>query len=374
MDRTGLKEAKRIVVKVGTSTITYPTGKMNLGRMEKLVRELTDLANQGREIVLVTSGAIAVGMDRMGKKKRPRSIPQRQALAAVGQGALMHAYGSLFAAYGRMAGQVLLTKENSRRHHQYTNSRNALKAMLAMGVLPVVNENDAVAVDEVKIGDNDTLSATVATLVDADVLIILSDVDGLYTANPATDKKAHLIPEVREITPDIEKLAGGAGSAAGTGGMRTKIEAAKIATRSGVTMVVASGEEDGVIRTVLNGEAVGTLFPAREEHLKARKSWLAFGRNIAGDLVVDDGCAEAMLTGGKSLLAAGLVSVEGAFAAKSTVRVLTQEGREIARGIVNYDAVSLRRIAGRHTDEIAAILAAPVFSEVIHRDNMVLMV
>lgn len=374
MDRAGLKEAKRIVVKVGTSTITYPTGKMNLGRMEKLVRELTDLANQGREIVLVTSGAIAVGMDRMGKKKRPRSIPQRQALAAVGQGALMHAYGSLFAAYGRMAGQVLLTKENSRRHHQYTNSRNALKAMLAMGVLPVVNENDAVAVDEVKIGDNDTLSATVATLVDADVLIILSDVDGLYTANPATHKKARLIPEVREITPDIEKLAGGAGSAAGTGGMRTKIEAAKIATRSGVTMVVASGEEDGVIRTVLNGEAVGTLFPAREEHLKARKSWLAFGRNIAGDLVVDDGCAEAMLTGGKSLLAAGLVSVEGAFAAKSTVRVLTQEGREIARGIVNYDAVSLRRIAGRRTDEIAAILAAPVFSEVIHRDNMVLMV
>lgn len=374
MDRAGLKEAKRIVVKVGTSTITYPTGKMNLGRMEKLVRELTDLANQGREIVLVTSGAIAVGMDRMGKKKRPRSIPQRQALAAVGQGALMHAYGSLFAAYGRMAGQVLLTKENSRRHHQYTNSRNALKAMLAMGVLPVVNENDAVAVDEVKIGDNDTLSATVATLVDADVLIILSDVAGLYTTNPATNKKARLISEVREITPDIEKLAGGAGSAAGTGGMRTKIEAAKIATRSGVTMVVASGEEDGAIRTVLNGEAVGTLFPAREEHLKARKSWLAFGRNIAGDLVVDDGCAEAMLTGGKSLLAAGLVSVEGAFAAKSTVRVLTQEGREIARGIVNYDAVSLRRIAGRRTDEIAAILAAPVFSEVIHRDNMVLMV
>lgn len=374
MDRAGLKEAKRIVVKVGTSTITYPTGKMNLGRMEKLVRELTDLANQGREIVLVTSGAIAVGMDRMGKKKRPRSIPQRQALAAVGQGALMHAYGSLFAAYGRMAGQVLLTKENSRRHHQYTNSRNALKAMLAMGVIPVVNENDAVAVDEVKIGDNDTLSATVATLVDADVLIILSDVDGLYTANPATDKKARLIPEVREITPDIEKLAGGAGSAAGTGGMRTKIEAAKIATRSGVTMVVASGEENGTIRTVLNGEAMGTLFPAREEHLKARKSWLAFGRNIAGDLVVDDGCAKAMLTGGKSLLAAGLVSVEGEFAAKSTVRVLNREGREIARGIVNYDAVSLRRIAGRHTDEIAAILAAPVFSEVIHRDNMVLMV
>ncbi len=374
MNRAELKEAKRIVVKVGTSTITYPTGKMNLSRMEKLVRELTDLTNQGREILLVTSGAIAVGMDRMGKKKRPRAIPERQALAAVGQGALMHAYGSLFAAYGKMAGQVLLTRENSLRHHQYTNSRNALKAMLDMGVLPVVNENDAVAVDEVKIGDNDTLSATVATLVDADVLILLSDVDGLYTTNPQRDKTARLISEVREITPEIEALAGDAGSSAGTGGMKTKIEAAKMAMSAGVTMVIARGDEDGVIRAILHGEAVGTLFPAKEAHLKARKSWLAFGRHIAGDLVVDDGCAAAMLTGGKSLLAAGLVSVEGDFEARSTVRVLNLAGREIARGIVNYDAVSLRKIAGHRTKEIAEVLPAPVFDEVIHRDNMVLMV
>ena len=374
MNRAELKEAKRIVVKVGTSTITYPTGKMNLSRMEKLVRELTDLTNQGREILLVTSGAIAVGMDRMGKKKRPRAIPERQALAAVGQGALMHAYGSFFAAYGKMAGQVLLTRENSLRHHQYTNSRNALKAMLDMGVLPVVNENDAVAVDEVKIGDNDTLSATVATLVDADVLILLSDVDGLYTANPQRDKTARLISEVREITPEIEALAGDAGSSAGTGGMKTKIEAAKMAMSAGVTMVIARGDEDGVIRAILHGEAVGTLFPAKEAHLKARKSWLAFGRHIAGDLVVDDGCAAAMLTGGKSLLAAGLVSVEGDFGARSTVRVLNLAGREIARGIVNYDAVSLRKIAGHLTKEIAEVLPAPVFDEVIHRDNMVLMV
>ncbi|MGP1585123.1 MAG: glutamate 5-kinase [Schwartzia sp. (in: firmicutes)] len=374
MKRAGLKEAKRIVVKVGTSTITYPTGKMNLSRMENLVRELTDLANQGREILLVTSGAIAVGMDRMGKKKRPKAIPERQALAAVGQGALMHAYGSLFAAYGKTAGQVLLTRENSLRHHQYTNSRNALKAMLAMGVLPVINENDAVAVDEVKIGDNDTLSATVATLVDADVLILLSDVDGLYTANPQTDREARLLSEVREITPEIEALAGGAGSAAGTGGMRTKIEAAKMAMSAGVTMVIARGEEDGVIRAILRGEAVGTLFPAKEAHLKARKSWLAFGRHIAGDLVVDDGCAAAMLTGGKSLLAAGLVSAEGDFGERSTVRVLTLAGREIARGIVNYDAASLRKIAGHRTKELAEVLPGAAFDEVIHRDNMVLMV
>lgn len=374
MKRAGLKEARRIVVKVGTSTITYPTGKMNLSRMENLVRELTDLANQEREILLVTSGAIAVGMDRMGKKKRPKAIPERQALAAVGQGALMHAYGSLFASYGKTAGQVLLTKENSLRHHQYTNSRNALKAMLAMGVLPVINENDAVAVDEVKIGDNDTLSATVATLVDADVLILLSDVDGLYTANPQTDRAARLLPEVREITPEIEALAGGAGSAAGTGGMRTKIEAAKMAMSAGVTMVIARGDADDVIRAVLRGEAVGTLFPAKEAHLKARKSWLAFGRHIAGDLVVDDGCAAAMLTGGKSLLAAGLVSAEGDFGERSTVRVLNLAGREIARGIVNYDADSLRKIAGHRTKELAEVLPGAAFDEVIHRDNMVLMV
>ena len=374
MKRAGLKEAKRIVVKVGTSTITYPTGKMNLSRMENLVRELTDLANQGREILLVTSGAIAVGMDRMGKKKRPKAIPERQALAAVGQGALMHAYGSLFAAYGKTAGQVLLTRENSLRHHQYTNSRNALKVMLAMGVLPVINENDAVAVDEVKIGDNDTLSATVATLVDADVLVLLSDVDGLYTANPQTDPAARLISEVREITPEIEALAGGAGSTAGTGGMRTKIAAAKMAMSAGVTMVIARGDEDGVIRAILRGEAVGTLFPAKEAHLKARKSWLAFGRHIAGDLVVDDGCAAAMLTGGKSLLAAGLVSAEGDFGERSTVRVLTLAGREIARGIVNYDAASLRKIAGHRTKELAEVLPGAAFDEVIHRDNMVLMV
>lgn len=374
MERAGLKAAKRIVVKVGTSTITYPTGKMNLARMEKLVRELSDLSNQGREILLVTSGAIAVGMDRLGKKKRPRSIPERQALAAVGQGVLMNVYATLFAQYGQPAGQVLLTKENSLRHNQYTNSRNALRAMLEMGVLPVINENDAVAVDEVKIGDNDTLSATVATLVDADLLVILSDVAGLYTANPQVDEGAQLIPLVREITPAIEALAGGAGSAAGTGGMQTKIEAARIAMSSGVTMVIAQGEQDGAIREILAGARIGTLFPAKEAHLKARKSWLAFGRRIEGDLVVDDGCAQAMLTGGKSLLAAGLVAAEGAFKAHSTVRVLTLDGREIARGIVNYDAVSLRRIAGHRTAEIAAVIEGPVFDEVVHRDNMVLMV
>ena len=372
--RAGLKDAKRIVVKVGTSTLTYANGKLNLHRMDTLVRELTDLANQGREILLVTSGAVGAGMDRMGLEKRPASIPEKQALAAVGQGILMHIYEKLFAEYGLPAAQVLLTKENSVRHNQYTNSRNALLTLLHMGVVPIVNENDAIAVDELKIGDNDTLSATVATLVDADVLIILSDIEGLYSANPQVDKNAQLLTEIPEITPEIERIAGGAGSSLGTGGMHTKIEAAKIAVNAGVTMLIAAGDRAGVLRDVLEGQAVGSIFPARESHLKVRKSWLAFGRRIDGDIVVDAGCERAMLSGGSSLLAAGITAVEGDFQAGNTVRVLSASGREIARGIVNYDTISLGKILGRQTSEFSKLLRGKIYEEVIHRDNMVLMV
>lgn len=371
--RDGLKNAKRVVVKVGTSTITRPTGGANLVRMEEIAREIAGLADEGREMVLVTSGAIAAGMNRMGLKKRPKDVSKRQALAAVGQGVLMHLYGTMFASYGQTAGQVLLTKENSLRHNQYTNSRNALLTMLSMDVLPVVNENDAVSVDEVKIGDNDTLSATVASLVDADALIILSDVDGLYTANPQEHPDAKLISEVREITPEIEGLAGGAGTEGGTGGMVTKLAAAKIAMSAGVTMVIARGDRFGVMREVLEGKNVGTVFHAKDAHLRARKAWLAFGRHIGGNLTVDEGCARAMRSGA-SLLAAGIVNVDGDFSAKSTVRVLGPDGREIARGVVNYGADEIRRIAGKKTKEIAAILPDAAHDEVIHRDNLVMMV
>ena len=372
--RNELKKARRIVVKVGTSTLTHATGKLNLHRIEKLVRELADLANAGREIILVTSGAVGAGLDRMGLKERPKTIPEKQALAAVGQGILMHVYEKLFAEYGQIVAQVLLTRENSLRHNQYMNSRNALLTLLKMGVIPIVNENDAIAVDELKIGDNDTLSATVATLVDADALVILSDIEGVYTANPQQDKMAKLIASIPEITPEIENLAGGAGSKLGTGGMHTKIQAAKIAVNSGVTMVIASGSRDEVVRSVLQGETVGTVFPAKEMHLKVRKSWLAFGCSIAGDLVVDAGCEQAMLQGGSSLLAAGILMTEGEFAAGNTVRVLSSSGREIARGIVNYDAAALKKIIGRQTREFSGILDGEIHKEIIHRDNMVLMV
>ena len=371
--RDGLKNAKRVVVKVGTSTITRPTGGSNLVRMEEIAREIAGLADEGREMVLVTSGAIAAGMNRMGLKTRPKDVSKRQALAAVGQGVLMHLYETMFASYGQTAGQVLLTKENSVRHNQYTNSRNALLAMIAMGVVPVVNENDAVSVDELKIGDNDTLSATVASLVDADALIILSDVDGLYTANPQERPDAKLISEVREVTPEIENLAGGAGTEGGTGGMVTKLAAAKIAMSAGVTMVIARGDRFGVMREVLEGKSVGTVFFAKDVHLRTRKAWLAFGRHIGGNLTVDEGCVRAMRSGA-SLLAAGIVAVDGDFKQKSTVRVLGPDGREIARGVVNYGAGEIRRIAGKKTKEITEILPEAAHDEVIHRDNLVMMV
>lgn len=374
--RESLKVAKRIVVKVGTSTLAYGPGRMNLYNIEHLVRGLVDMANEGREMILVSSGAIAAGLGRLGMTEKPDSIPEKQAIAAVGQGMLMHIYEKFFAEYGKTAAQVLLTRENSVRHNQYIHSREALCAMLEMGAIPVINENDAVTVDEIKIGDNDQLSATVATLVDADALIILSDIDGLYTANPATHPEAQIIHEVPEITPEIERLAGGAGTAMGTGGMMTKIEAAKVAMNAGVTMVIAPGARDHVLRDVLNGEEVGTLFPAKESHLRLRKSWIAFGKRIEGDIVVDRGCEKAMRQCGSSLLAAGIVSAEGEFTRGSTVRVLTKDGQEIARGVVNYGRSELMDLIGRQTKDFPeALLQEDGFrEEVIHRDNMVLMV
>ena len=371
--RQDVKEAKRIVVKVGTSTLLYKTGKPNLARIEHLVREIANLANQGREVILVTSGAIGAGMVRLGLKKRPEQLQERQALAAIGQVMLMHIYDKFFAEYGIVDGQVLLTKDTCVNHRQYVNARNSLMTMLKQGIVPVINENDAVTVDEIKIGDNDTLSAVVASIVDADVLIILSDIDGVYTANPQTHPEAKLLDEIKEITPEVEALAGGSGSNLGTGGMMTKIEAAKIAVNSGVTMFIAPGDRDGVITSIMAGDTLGTVFPPKEEHLKARKGWLAFGKRIAGVLTVDAGCAKA-LQAGSSLLAVGIVATEGDYQAGGTVRVLTMDNREIARGIINYDSRDVQAVMGRKTSELADLIQGEFHEEIIHRDNMVSMI
>ena len=259
--RERLKNAKRIVIKVGTSTLAYPeTKKLNLSRIDHLIREISDLHNSGKEIIFVSSGAIAAGIGRMGLSAKPDTVSENQALAAIGQGVLMHIYEKFFAEYGKTMAQLLLTGNDTVNEHARENSRNSLLAILEMGVIPVINENDAVATDEIKIGDNDNLSAMVATMIDAEVLIILTDIDGLYDGNPKIDSAAKLINEVPEINSEIEKIAGGAGTKLGTGGMFTKIQAAKIAVQHGITMLIISGKEIGNLRRALDGEEIGTIF------------------------------------------------------------------------------------------------------------------
>ena len=372
--REALKKAKRIVIKVGTSTITYANGKRNFSQIDRLAREISDLQNQGKEMILVTSGAVAVGVDRMGLPGKPKTIPGKQAAAAVGQGVLMHTYEKFFADYGQIVAQVLITKTEAIDRHRYTNTRNTFMELMRQRVIPIVNENDVVALDELKIGDNDNMSALVAGIVDADLVIILSDVDGLYTANPQTHPDAVIVPEVAEITPEIEASAGGVGSARGTGGMATKIQAAKAATSSGIHLVIASGTEKNAITRVLQGEELGTLFVSRENRLQFRKRWLAFGAKIAGSIVVDDGCAKAIRkAGGCSILPAGLFTVQGEFLPGSTVSVIDKDAHELARGLVHYSSAELEQIKGCNSGEIANILGHKNFDEVIHRDDLVIL-
>ena len=372
--REALKKAKRIVVKVGTSTITYANGKRNFSQIDRLARELSDLQNQGKEMILVSSGAVAVGVDRLGLPAKPSTIPGKQACAAVGQGVLMHTYEKFFADYGQIVAQVLITRTEAIDRHRYTNCRNTFMTLLQQGVIPIVNENDVVALDELKIGDNDNMSALVAGIVDADLVIILSDIDGLYTANPATHPEATLVHTVQEITPEVEASAGGVGSSRGTGGMATKIQAAKAATNSGIQLVIASGTEKNAIPRILQGEEIGTLFVSRENRLQFRKRWLAFGAKIQGSIVVDDGCAKAIRkAGGCSILPAGIYQVVGDFQSGSTISVIDKEGHELARGLVHYTAAELEKIKGCKSSDIEGILGHKNYDEVIHRDDLVIL-
>lgn len=374
MNRELLRKAKRIVVKVGTSTITYPNGKMNYDKIERLARELTDLTNQGKEVILVSSGAGAAGRARLGLTEKPKTIPGKQAAAAVGQGIIMHIYERIFGEYGQVVAQILLTKIDAIDRHRYANSRNTFQALLDQKVIPIVNENDVVALDELKIGDNDNMSALVAGIVDADVDIILSDVAGLYTSNPQTDKNAKLVPEVLEVTPALEATAGGAGSAGGTGGMYTKLQAAKAAISTGIHLVIASGDEPHVVSRILKGEEVGTLFVSRENRLQFRKRWLAFGARILGTITVDAGLAKALKKKGScSILPVGMTGVEGTFESGSTVSVVDETGHELARGLANYDSEDLGKLIGVKTVDIEKVIGHKHFDEVIHRDNLVVL-
>ena len=367
-----LKGVKRVVVKVGTSTLAYPNGRMNLEHMDMLVKQLSDLNNRGLEVLLVTSGAIGAGLGKMNKDKRPGTIPEKQAAAAVGQGLLMHIYEKLFSEYGITVAQILLTKEDMSDRRRFLNARNVLFQLLKEGVIPIINENDTIAVDEIKFGDNDTLSAIVAGTVEADLLILLSDIDSLYDSNPRENPLARPIVYVEEITAEIEGMAGGAGSSLGTGGMATKIKAAKIATASGTAMVIASGDEENMVSEILKGKMKGTWFKPMSHPLQARKRWIAFGQKIKGRITIDEGAEKALVEGRKSLLPGGVVSIEGSFQKGDEVLVLNSAGQEIARGLVNYSSRETKKIKGLKSGDIEKILGYRDYDELIHRDNMVI--
>jgi len=371
-NKRGFESFKRIVVKVGSSSVAHTTGKPNLFQIETLVRQLADLYNRGKEVILVTSGAIGTGAGKLGLARRPKTIPEKQAAAAVGQGMLMHIYGKIFAEYGVTVGQVLLTREDFADRRRFLNARNALHAMLQFGVIPVVNENDTVAVEEIKLGDNDNLSALVACLVDAELLILLSDIDGLFTADPRKEPDATLIRDVMEITPEIESLAGGAGSKLGTGGMATKLQAARMVMHSGVVTVIARADEKDIILRIISGEDTGTVFWPSANKLENKKRWIAYSSAVCGKIFIDGGAVRALAGQGKSLLPSGITGVEGAFEMGNTVSIIASDGREIGRGIVYYSSDEINKIKGAQTKDIARILGYKDYDEVVHRNNLVL--
>jgi glutamate 5-kinase len=370
--RRQLGRVRRLVVKAGTGLITRPGLGPDPERIAALAAELASV-REGRELVLVTSGAIATGMARLTLPERPRTIPEKQAAAAVGQSALMWHYEQAFKRHGVPVGQVLLTAHDISDRARYLNARNTLLALLRFGVLPVVNENDTVAVEEIKVGDNDNLSALVASLIDADLLVLLTDVDGLYTSDPARDPAAVKLDTVDTITAEIERLVWRGTGAGSVGGMATKLQAAQKAAAAGVPMVIASGRTQGVLARILKGEAAGTYFAPKADRLGARKRWIAFAVPPHGRLAVDAGARAALTQHGKSLLPSGVAKVEGDFAAGEVVGLVSDgDDREFARGLVNFDADELRKIQGAKTREIVQRLGYKSFDEVIHRDNLVM--
>ncbi|MGE5385158.1 MAG: glutamate 5-kinase [Betaproteobacteria bacterium] len=367
---TNLAEARRLVVKVGSALVTNNGSGLDLDAIRDWARQIATLRQAGKEVVLVSSGAIACGMQRLGWSKRPQQVHELQAAAAVGQMGLVQAYEGAFGAHGLHTAQILLTHDDLADRKRYLNARSTLTALLQLGVVPIINENDTVVTDEIKFGDNDTLGALVANLVEADALIILTDQEGLYTADPRKDPSATLISHADAGDPALESMAGGAGSSIGKGGMITKVLAAKRAARSGAHTAIASGHQPNAIIRLSYGESVGTLLAARTQPLAARKQWLADHLQLAGTLRLDAGAVEA-LRAGKSLLPIGVSAIEGEFERGAAVSCLSPDGRQIARGLVNYSSGDARRIVKHPSNDIEAILGYLDEPELIHRDNMV---
>jgi len=366
---------RRIVAKVGTNVLTAGTDRLDLEVMAALVGQVARLHKEGAAVLVVTSGAIAAGRHRLGVSRDRKGMPFRQMLAAVGQSDLMQAYQELFASHEITVAQTLLTRRDLADRQGYLNARNTLLGLLELGVAPIINENDVVAVDEIegaKIGDNDNLSALVANLVDADLLVLLTDQAGLYTADPRRDAKARLIPRVERIDAETERLAGDT-MGRGVGGMVTKLQAARLAIAGGTDVVIADGREREVLIRLARGEELGTFFPSRVDRMESRKRWMLAGLSLKGSIAVDAGASRALREQGRSLLPAGVRDVEGDFQRGDAVAITDGDGQRIAYGIANYSAQEILHIRGLRSERIEEVLGHHYGGEVVHRDNLVLL-
>ena len=364
--RGSARPGDTVVVKIGSTSLVGPSGEPEHDRLATLVNDLADLRDQGMKVVLVSSGAIAAGLEPLGFRTRPTDIPSLQAAAAVGQGRLFNSYSRLLAERGLTAAQVLLTRYDFMHRQQYLNARNTLQRLLAVGAVPVVNENDTVAVDEIRFGDNDRLAALVANLVRAKLLLLLTDTKGLHSADPRRDPDAPVIDEVDRITPELERAAGGRGSEISSGGMASKLAAAWVATFSGVGVVVASASEPDVLARSTTGDSVGTYFHPHPRRVSARRLWIAFGQPPRGTVIVDEGAKRAVIGDNRSLLAVGVVGVAGAFQPGDTVDLASGDDGVFARGLVRFSSEELDSAKGRRTGELAG-------REVIHRDQLIVL-
>jgi len=370
---TPLAKAKRIVVKIGSSLLTNAGAGLDRNAIADWTRQIAELRARGVEVLVVSSGAIAEGMKRLGWTRRPHAVNELQAAAAVGQMGLVQMWESCFSERGLHTAQVLLTHDDLGDRRRYLNARTTLKSLVALGVVPVINENDTVVVDEIKFGDNDTLGALVTNLIEADALVILTDQKGLFSADPRKHADARLVDRATAGDPALEAMAGGAGSAIGSGGMLTKVHAARRAARSGAHTAIAWGRESNVLTRLFAGEAIGTLLTAGTAPVAARKQWLADHLKPSGRITLDAGAVKALVSDGKSLLAIGATAVDGVFERGEVVSVAAPDGREIARGLVNYGAAETARIQHKPTAEIEAALGYIAEPELIHRDNLVIL-
>ncbi len=362
---------RRIVVKVGSNVLTCPEG-LNLPVIDALSHQIMQLERSGQEVILVSSGAMAAGVRKLAIDRRPEAIPARQAVAAVGQAGLILTWEKALARHGKKVAQILLTAEDMTSRKRYLNARNTLNTLLDWGVLPIINENDTVMVDEIRFGDNDNLAAVITLLMDADILINLTDIDGLYDRDPRTHQDAELLTLISTIGREIERYAGEIAGALGTGGMRSKIKAARKVTAAGVPMIIANGKKDGVLADIFEGRPTGTFFKPKTARLSSRKCWLAFSLKPKGVIRIDGGAARALTTGGKSLLPSGIAAVSGQFNVGDPVQFAGPDGQVLGNGLVNYSAGDINKIKGMRSGDIADCLGEKPYDEVIHRDNLVL--